>query len=444
MLPRISLLNEYLFQIIYHLCWCVAIIALSPLYIYRMIFLGKYRGSTKARLGIQKIPDLKNKRVIWLHSVSLGESQISAQFAKLLKHHFPNITLVASSCTETGQAVLVDSEDIDFSFYYPIDINPLIKQLFNAINPCAIFIMETDLWPSMLKMAKEESIPTFLLNGKISENTFLNYQRFPFLKKVILEPIEHIFSQCHTYDERFNDLGVDKAKTTVTGNIKLDREYHNKTDNEINHFAKDIGLQIEHPIIVFASSHVGEELGFINIFKSLACHIDNLQCVFVPRHPERFLEVEQLFVKQKVNFHKFSDTEASLNATSRCLLVDRMGVLMDMYSIATIAVVAGSFTSKVGGHNIFEPAFYSKPIVYGPWIFKQPGLHDLIQEHGAAKQIIEKDWQVPLEDLLSELLKHPNYRRSMGDSAFNVIEASMGIGENIIKQLKEQNKELFY
>lgn len=433
-----------MFQLVYQFIWLLAIILLAPIYVYRVIVKGKYRNSTLARLGFQPIPKLKDKKVIWMHSVSLGESQISAQFAETLKTHIPDVFIVASSCTETGQTVLKQSKHIDFCFYYPADLIFLINKLFTHLKPKAILIMETDLWPNMLRIADKKSIPVFVLNAKISESTFKRYQQFPFIKKQLLDSIEHLFSQCRTYDERFEKLALPAQTHSISGNIKLDRVYPQKSPAELNTLIQRLGFEINAPIIVFASTHAGEEQGFINTLNFLHKKNPSLQAIFVPRHPERFREVAKLLTKNSIKFHQYSELEhKQAEERCKCVLVDKMGVLMDMYAITTIAVVAGSFTDKVGGHNIFEPAFFAKPIIYGPWIFKQPGFHDLIQERQTAIQIQEPDWQVPLEQAILSLLDNTTLREQLGTAAQAIVQESQGNSVEILKKLSLDFPDIF-
>ncbi len=429
-----------MFQLAYHLLWLVALLLLSPIYLYRVLAQGKYKQSTFARLGFQSLPKLNHKQVIWMHSVSLGESQISDQFAQALKQRFPESYIVASSCTETGQEVLINSQAIDFSFYYPFDFLFLVKRIFNRLKPKAIIVMETDLWPNMLAEADKRSIPVSLMNAKISESTFNNYQRMPFIASRLLDPVEHFYVQCNAYDQRFEKLGVEKQRRLVSGNLKLDRSYSSKTDQELTTLSQTLGLNLQRPILVFASSHPGEEQGFISIYQDLKRSLSDLQVVFVPRHPERFKEVEGLLSGAGLDFNKSS--ERPLQAKD-CLLLDEMGVLMDIYALCSVAVVAGSFTDKVGGHNIFEPGFYAKPAVYGPWIFKQPGFHDLIQEKGGAIQIIEQEWQQSLKNELESLLQNQEQRAKLGEQAKSVIDDSQGMAEKLIDDLVQAYPNIF-
>jgi 3-deoxy-D-manno-octulosonic-acid transferase len=379
-----------------------------------------------------------------MHSVSLGESQISTQFAKTIKDRSPNTIIVASSCTETGQAVLENSEYIDFNFYYPADLFFLIKPLFEKIKPKAILVMETDLWPNMLHIAKEKSVPIYVLNAKISENSFNTYKKFPFLKKRLLDPLGKLYTQCKSYQQRFIQLGVEESKLDLQGNIKLDRYYAPKAKEESETFLSGNGLSAERKTIVFASTHPREEQGFIDVYKMLLESFPDLQMILVPRHPERFGDVAALLKQNQLAFYRYSEQDKYHTHEDKIsvLLIDAMGVLMDAYAACDISIVAGSFTTKVGGHNIFEPAHFAKPIVYGPWMFKQPGFHELIQEHEAAIQIKEENWQEPLMSTLVRLLKNEEEREKLGQRAKDIIRDSQGTGVYIFKSLQKMHPEL--
>ena len=428
-----------IFQFFYQLLWLLAMILLAPVYLYRVLVKGKYRNSTFPRLGFQKIPDFSAHKLIWLHSVSLGESQIADQLAKTLKQKYPDVILAASSCTETGQAVLKKSAHIDFCFYYPFDFNFLIKKLFHKLKPEAIIIIETDLWPGMLSLAEEQGVAVFVVNAKISQKTFKSYQLFPLMKGLLLNPVERFYIQCQSYQQRFLALQVAPQICQITGNLKLDRAYPLKTKTERDLFCEQLGLNPEDPVIVFASSHEGEEQGFINVSKNLWQQNKNIQCVFVPRHPERFESVARLLQSNAISFARSSQAgmqkQNSALSEQTCLLVDQMGLLMSIYELCTVAVVAGSFIDKVGGHNIFEPAFFSKAIIYGPWIFKQPGLHELIQEQRAAVQITDKNWQAALEKEILHMISDVQYREALGARARSIIENSRGSTEQVINDI---------
>lgn len=428
-----------IFQIFYHLLWITAIILLSPVYLYRVLVKKKYRSSTLARFGFQYIPDFREQNLIWLHSVSLGESQIANQLAEVLKRKHPHITLVASSTTETGQAVLKNSKHIDFCFYYPFDFSFLIKKLFSRFRPEAIIIIETDLWPNLLALAEADSVPVFLVNAKISRSSFKRYQALPLAKSVLLNSIEHFYIQCQTYQQRFLDLNIAPQICELTGNLKLDRNYSVKNPQELHAFAQQLGLNLQEPVVVFASTHQGEEQGFIEVSKNLWKHNSNIQCVIVPRHPERFDEVARLLQKNTIGFQRSSlllkqNINASVNKPI-CLLVDQMGLLMSIYELCSVAVVAGSFTDKVGGHNIFEPAFFAKPIIYGPWIYKQPGFHELIQEQRAAIQITDSLWPSSLDQEIMKLLNDRETAESLGARALAIVKNSQGSTEQVVDDI---------
>ncbi len=427
-----------MFNFFYNLLWCLLLLLIAPVYVYRLLFTGKYRHSTVQRLGMQTLPKLAaREKSVWLHSVSLGESQISDQFAKALKQKSPTLIISASTCTETGFKVLSESQYIDYVFYYPADFSFLIEKIFKAVNPNAIFIMETDLWPSLLNLADKFAVPVFLINGKISQSTFDTYRKFPWLKKLLLDPIDKLYVQCAIYKRRFELLGIQQERMLQTGNIKLDRSYAQKTEQQKQAFINELGLNSAAPILVFASTHTGEETAFIKISQQLQKQIQGLQVILVPRHPERFSEVTNLLVQQHVVFRSYTQQQQH-RENCDFLLLDAMGLLMHIYEISDVAVVAGSFTPKVGGHNIFEPAFFSKAIVYGPWIFKQPGFHDLIQEHQAAIQISEVNWQENLTVTLLELLADESKRTALGAAANQIVQNSEGMTDKMLADLAGQ------
>lgn len=426
-----------MFQLFYHLLWFSLLVIAGPWHLVRLLWQQKYRSSTLPRLGFQTLPSYPSNEVVWIHAVSLGEAQVAAQLAKQIKDDRAGLQsgerssckVVVSTCTETGQAIALASEYIDASFYYPIDIWPNIARLFRQIQASRIIIVETDLWPNMMALAKKNKVPVFIVNAKISESSFDIYQRFQFVRSRLLSSIEHIYIQCETYNQRFSRLGLNTDRRSVVGNLKLDRYYPNKSTAEKNKYIAQLGLELDKPILVIASTHKDEEIFFTSLIKKLNASNADLQIIIVPRHPERFEIFVQSLKQENIALNQLSKLGPQPE-TKACLFVDKMGELVALYEISTVAVIAGSFDKLVGGHNIFEPGYFSKAAIYGPWIFKQPGFHDLMQENKAGIQIESKDseaLQVELLAAIQNLLVNQAFRDEIGGNAKNILDQSQGL-----------------
>ena len=415
----------------YNVFLLLFVIVYTPIHLIRLCFSTKYRNSTLARLGFQKIPDLSSYgNTYWIHSVSVGETQVAGTLVQELLKRQPDAKVVISTITETGQAVAKKIPGVTDTFYYPLDFSWLANSMLKKIRPSAVFVVETDLWFNLLNGAKKKKIPAFLVNGKISETTLKRYKQFPKLSKMLLTPFYHFFIQSEAYFERFAEAGLDKSKMTIAGNVKLDSEAPIVDYSAKKELYKSLLLDPKKPIVTVGSTHAGEEELSVKVFKSLSNDFPELQFLLVPRHPERFDGVAEMLKEKSVKFLRASQKNDS-SKPNKFVLVDKMGVLMKLYAISDIAVVAGSFTPHIGGHNIFEPSFYGKPFVYGPWIYKQPGFHQMNLEFNAGVQCKPEE----LTSELRKLLNDKSLRDEYGQRGLKALEVSKGATDKIITEV---------
>ncbi|NQZ58864.1 MAG: hypothetical protein HRT88_15540 [Lentisphaeraceae bacterium] len=392
----------------------------------RLLFSPKYRSSTFARLGFQVIPKFsQDEPVYWIHSVSVGETQVARTLTAELLAREPQARVVVSTITETGQAVARKIPGVAATLYYPLDFSFLAARMLRRVQPRAIFIVETDLWFNFLDQARIRDIPLFLVNGKISATTLKRYKQFPRLCRRLLAPFHHFFTQSETYLNRFAEAGIPQDKLVVAGNVKLDGEVPRLEDSEKLQLAENYGLRLDNPLLVFGSTHAGEEELAVETFMELKKEFANLQCALVPRHPERFNSVAEMLAKRGLDFNRASQMSGDERAF---VLIDEMGALMKLYSICTVGIVAGTFTPDIGGHNILEPSFYGKPFVYGPWIYKQPGFHQMNLDYKAGVQCKPEGLSAELHALLSS----PKLCADYGQRGLGALELSRGATKHII------------
>lgn len=415
----------------------VAAILYTPVHLVRLCFSNKYRSSTFARMGFQSVPSLSSDAPrYWIHSVSVGETQVAKTLtAELLKRE-PNAQIVISTITETGQAVARKIEGTVGTFYYPLDLSFLVTPMLKRVKPQAIFIVETDIWYNFANGAMRRGIPVYLVNGKMSETTLKRYKQFPKLAAKLLQPFHHFFVQSETYKQRFLDSGIPEDKLMIAGNVKLDCEVPVLSEQEKEELAAEFKLDLTKPIITFGSTHAGEEELAVSVFKVLKERFKDLQVLLVPRHPERFNSVAEMLKKEAVDFNRASQMTTEFR---NFVLVDQMGVLMKLYSISSVGIVAGTFTPHVGGHNILEPSFYGKPFVYGPWIYKQPGFHQMNLEVKAGVQCKPEELSSELEKLLAD----PGLCKQYGSRGLEILDVSKGATEKIVNEVfKELKKDV--
>ncbi len=389
-----------------------------PSFGFHYFFKKKYRNSLMQRFGFNfpKV-DKKNKPLIWIHAVSVGETRAIASLAKMLKEDY---TILVSSITETGHEEAKRTLFfIDYHVFLPLDLSFIIKPILKRVKPDFVLISETDLWFQFLKAAKNNGAKTMLVNGKISERSVNRLQRFPFFCNKLYGLIDFFSVQNKIYQDRFLFLGLPPDKIAVIANLKFDEEVAVLDVQEIELFKKRLGIDSNTRVLVVGSTHEPEEKLILNALEPIFKKYSDLKVLIVPRHPERFNEVEKELILQNLPFCRYSKLE---NCNQKIVLIDAMGLLRKCYSVATLAIVGGSFVRKVGGHNILEPLAYKVPVLFGPYMHSQPDFLELVLTHQAGCQVKEED----LANVINDLLDNPEKCFMLGDSGFKLISQFRG------------------
>ncbi len=311
-----------------------------------LIFKDKYKKSIPARFFLYNNPPFKEK-TYWFHACSLGETRA----LKPIIEKFEKVNL--SVITNTGYE--------EAKKYKNTDVRFLPYEIFLPfwIKPCeSLVVMEAELWYCLFLIAKKKCKKTILLNARISEKSYPKYLKFKWFYKKIFKNIDIVLAQSEEDKKRLLSLGAKNVE--VVGNIKT---YFNPkiTTKYIK----------QKPLIVVASTHKNEEE---MILKNL--NLKNYQVVVVPRHPERFDEVYEI-MKKFGEVKRISDMkkEKEIILEENLILCNKMGELINLYNVADIVILGGSFVDNIGGHNPIEAAFFNKPIISGKYIFNQKALY---------------------------------------------------------------------
>lgn len=382
-------------------------------------FRKKSRKNVWAKLGrhFPKI-DKGNSPLIWIHAVSLGETKAIIPLAKKLKTLPSAPKIVLSTGTSTGYEEGEKSfPEVDWHVFLPFDLPWIMKPLMRKVRPNLIILTETDFWHYFQAEAKKQGAYLALVNGKVSKRSFGRFLKYPAFAKLLLHPIDLFCVQGDVYEQRFKALGIDASKMKVTGNIKFDGL---EEDFDLSAWKQQIGWQKEDLILTLGSTHDPEEALWIPHLKQLWNTFPHLKVMLVPRHPERFDSVADLLEKEGVNYGRFSKNETL--SQKNVLLVDAMRVLKKCYAVSDLAFVGGSFTKKVGGHNILEPSVFRVPVLFGPYMHSQPDFVDLLLSAEGGIQIQEET----LISTVTRLLSDPQEREKLGHQGYTVIEEGKG------------------
>jgi 3-deoxy-D-manno-octulosonic-acid transferase len=444
---------------IYKILTVVVFIVSLPIGCILYFFSKKRKATLCYRLGISnQFSDLKqtDKKTIWVHALSVGEVKSSVPVIEALNQKKKEIRIVYTTTTKTGQdmaRVLFlngSAPCVEQVGYFPFDLGWCIQRILQRINPSAVILVETDLWPNFLFKTKKENIPVVLINARLSDRSLKRYSWCRPFARLFFSCLSRILVQTQEDKNRYKQLGVPEDQVDVTGNIKFDQPCEPMDKREIDRFKQQLGIQKDRPIVLAGSTHEGEEHILLDWFLDAIQTNKHLLMIIAPRDPDRsFLlndhcqsnEISSVLLSQMMPglvTAIASDLVPVPNAQSQwpqVIFVDQMGVLAKLYAVCDIAFIGGSMVAR-GGHNPLEAAAYSKPILFGKDMSDFQEISDLLVNTGGAIKI-ESD--VDLGRQLNHLLKDPVMQEKMGKNNDIVFHAHSGAVKNIIFQLEQLN-----
>lgn len=331
------------------------------------------RAFVAERLGISQY----KKAGIWVHAVSVGEVIACVPFLKALKKEFPSEKIVLSTTTYTGQKVARERfPEADRIMYMPWDAWLCLRKAAAGISPRIFITIETELWPSLFRSLKKAGSTIIILNGRISARSYRGYRRLGFFMKDVLSHVDFFYMQGKGDAERIMGMGAERHRVGVMGNLKF--------DISIDESAQlDWLEQVPGRILLAASTHAGEEEIILQAYGTIKPHHPDLKLIIAPRHPERFKEAEEIIRKNNFMYIRRSMMDQGTEGYD-IVLLDTIGELSRAFSKVTIAFIGGSLV-PVGGHNILEPAYWGKPVLFGPYMDNFPFSQDFIHERAALR-----------------------------------------------------------
>lgn len=424
-----------LFSWLYNGCLCLFGCAILPKILYDKFRSGKYGSliAKKSGQAFKKVAE-DSTPLVWIHAVSMGETKAIVKFAELLKAKHPNIRLLITSTTDTGHAEAKRSLPFaNYHFFLPFDFSWIIRPIVKKVKPSLVILSETDHWFNFLQASKDAGAKVAVINGKLSERSLGRYRLLgPFLK-TFFNPIDLFCVQNKIYHNRISHLGIDPEKIAVTGNLKFDAPPEKMSQEELQELRAKLQINPEDFVIVAGSTHDEEEALILNALKQLTLKFPHVKVLFVPRHPERFAKVEELLNNSGLGCSKFSRIQES-KKEDRTVLIDAMGQLKKCYQLANIAIVAGSFVSHVGGHNILEPSFYGVPVIFGPFMHTQAELERLVLDSKAGIQTTRET----LVPILEELIQSHEKFLSFSHAGKTLTDTLQGTSAKTLSTLEEK------
>jgi len=343
----------------YNLALLLALVVSSPWWLFRMAMTDKYREGLLERLGFVRLLKIHPDRpVIWVHAVSVGEVLAVSRLVKTLDGQLPGYSVVISTTTRTGQALARERFGMDRVFYCPLDLPWAVGAYLKALKPRMLVLAETEFWPNLLHGCFRRNIPVVVVNARISDRSWPRYLRLRALWRPFLSRLTAVLAQSDTDAERLQALGCGRAM--VAGNLKFDvlANSESAATKLIEEHRNDLRL------LVGGSTLDGEEALLLAAWPELLAGDAKLAMVLAPRHPERFEAVAALLKESGFPWRRRSTMGSESLAPGEIVLLDSIGELASVYSLAAVAFVGGSLI-PAGGHNPLEPAQFGVPVVMG-------------------------------------------------------------------------------
>ncbi|MDR1727317.1 MAG: 3-deoxy-D-manno-octulosonic acid transferase [Acidobacteriota bacterium] len=435
--------------------------ALTPAFLYKAWRRGKRLPGTGQRFG--RLPERLrgdgSRAVVWFHACSVGETLSLAPLVRAMRDRLPEARFVFSTVTPTGQAVAAKSFGAENVFYFPIDFAFAVRRVLGWLRPSLVVIIDTEIWPNLLRQAQRRGTPVAMANGRISPASFRHYRLARPVLRRVFGGYAALMMQSDEDAGRITALGAPPEKVSTPGNLKFDSAPGAGSEG-----ASELRRELEEgfglgapgdacaaaPLIVAGSTHPGEERILLEALGGLRKlpGLEGTRMLLAPRHPERFDEVAAAIAAAGFAFRRRSQKGgapaigadgAGRGGEAPVLLLDTLGELSETYRYADIVFVGGSLTRR-GGHSVLEPAAFAKAIVVGPSMENFRAVRDGFAARKALAQVTatEDDRAAQAGQLVEtfrRLLQDDGGRKAMGEAARRVLEENRGAAGRIADKL---------
>ncbi len=412
---------------LYNILSLLALIVYFPCLIFKKGPEDK-RTFIKERLGISSY----SKTDLWVHAVSVGEIIACLPFLKKLKKEFPSKKIVLSTTTYTGQKIARDRfPEADRIMYMPFDTGVCIRNAVKNLKPELFITAETELWPALFFTLHRAGSRIVILNGRISQASHRGYKKIRTIMRKVLAHVDYLAMQTEEDAARIIEIGADSERVGVMGNFKFDLEVDELAAESWQHILKG-------NIFLAASTHRGEDEVILDAYELMTGNASStetkenvgedklqspeLKLIIAPRHPERFAEVASGIASRNLTFTRRSEIDGNRNSElPGIILLDSIGELSGLFSLASVAFIGGSLV-PTGGHNILEPAYWSKPILFGPHMDNFPIAKEFLSSGAALEVTGAGDIAQAVTELLTDIARS----REMGQKAKSIVDKNTG------------------
>jgi len=418
------------------LIYTVLFFILLPGVLFRLYWRGlkipEYKMRWRERLGVYE----SSKRVentVWVHAVSVGEAEAAFPLIKQIQNEFPKQNILVTTTTPTGSKRVSDVLGGSVEHVYlPYDVPFIVERFLSQFSPKLALIMEKEMWPNIFTACGNRNIPLFIINARLSVRSAASYKKIPSLVSNALTPVSHILTQTPEDAINFIDIGANKEKLTVSGNLKF--------DTSIPFSVIEEGISLKNEIFpqrfvwIAASTHKGEDELLIATYKELKKTIPNLLLLLVPRHPERSLSVKRMIENDSnISVLMRSETTKACEPEVDVYIADTIGELKMLYAAADISFMGGTLV-PVGGHNILEPLAIGIPVIFGPYMENFKEIAEKVIQEQAAIQISSLD---ELSEKLNFLYTDKEYRELLIKKGRVFLDKNKGAQDITFNKIKQ-------
>ncbi|MDY6824243.1 MAG: 3-deoxy-D-manno-octulosonic acid transferase [Thermodesulfobacteriota bacterium] len=419
---------------LYTLAGTVVLLLIYPLVRLFPGLIERYGGGLDQRLGRypKSVRQQSGTPRIWIHAASVGEVRVAAAMIAAFRQIMPGCAVILSTMTPRGRAFAEETVgDEAACIYVPLDIIFSVNKAFDQLQPDAFVVLETEIWPHLFLQAKKRGVVTAILNGRLSLRNHKGYRRLKPLFRLVLSQVD-ILSMINSSDaQRILALGAPPERVFVNGNAKYDA-LNGIADERIRvRVRQRFHLAAGQPVFVAGSTRQNEEAEIAAAFQKICKAFPETLLIVAPRHPERTASVVELLKTHGLFSRLLTEMDAGNDNdhAPQVVVIDTMGELLEIYSIASVVFCGGSLV-PLGGQNLLEPAAWGVPVLFGPFMDDFPEAREMLEATGGGLEVKNSD---DLVHQVIDLLANPEKARIIGNAARAAVQANARAAEKHVR-----------
>jgi 3-deoxy-D-manno-octulosonic-acid transferase len=362
---------------------------------------------------------------VWIHAASVGEVLAAAALIDEVRRHWPGRHILLSTTSLAGRETARARAGADVVTLLPLDIGPVVERVMRSVRPSGLILVETEIWPALIRAAARQDVPCMMVSGRVSERAAARYTWVRWLTRPALARIDAFAMQTEADAARIVALGAPPERVQVIGSLKYARGNAVDSAAQQTAAAQACAMVDGRPLLIAASTHPGEEQMAVDACLALWREHPDLLLLVAPRKPERFDEVDQSLVRTGVSWERRSRLSGAVSRATQVLLLDTLGELPNLLPAARGVFVGGTIV-PVGGHNVLEPALFGKPAAFGPFTSNVAAAADALLAHSAAVRVHSA---AELRTAWEALLRRPRLAEEMGARGRAVVAARGAVAQ---------------